>query len=363
MAASSGAFWDHLWIVGLCSIFLLLLVFPPGVAARIPLPKGTEDVRDLFASAPLVFHGRVLNVESREHRSIEEDVKHFDWDARNNQARIATFQVDRWYKGSSQLSTVKLQFDYGADAINGHDCIDLRQNTTWLVMARQRGDGVLEFSDDCEGGRPASSILSPYSSEAGVRQLQRDLIAGLQDLSWPIVQLGGVRRSLAQVIAKAERNKAFREGSYGALRCVAIDGWEPFASYDRHCPQCLVRHLKVKRAGGEVEEVKQYYHRYVVAMLLGPVLDVVLAIEPVLNEEAHSSAAPGAASIADGNTKVALPPAVPDVAKPAELVSNLSVPAAAPKALEMDASESVLPQRRPSMWAQKAERFAGSRSR
>jgi len=181
MAASSGAFWDHLWIVGLCSIFLLLLVFPPGVAARIPLPKGTEDVRDLFASAPLVFHGRVLNVESREHRSIEEDVKHFDWDARNNQARIATFQVDRWYKGSSQLSTVKLQFDYGADAINGHDCIDLRQNTTWLVMARQRGDGVLEFSDDCEGGLPASSILSPYSSEAGVRQLQRDLIAGLQD--------------------------------------------------------------------------------------------------------------------------------------------------------------------------------------
>ena len=100
-----------------------------------------------------------------------------------------------------------------------------------------------------------------------------------------------MRRALAQVIAKAERNKAFREGSYGALRCVAIDGWEPFASYDRHCPQCLVRHFKVKRAGGEVEEVKQYYHRYVVAMLLGPVLDVVLAIEPVLHEEARSDTA------------------------------------------------------------------------
>ena len=34
--------------------------------------------------------------------------------------------------------------------------------------------------------------------------------------------------------------------------------------------------------------MKQYYHRYVVALLLGPVLDVVLAIEPVLNEEARS---------------------------------------------------------------------------
>jgi hypothetical protein len=36
-----------------------------------------------------------------------------------------------------------------------------------------------------------------------------------------------------------------------------------------------------------MEKVKQYYHRYVVALLLGPALDVVLAIEPVLNEEAH----------------------------------------------------------------------------
>jgi hypothetical protein len=117
-----------------------------------------------------------------------------------------------------------------------------------------------------------------------VKAFSADVVANVLDK----LQLGGVRRALEQVIAKAERNKAFREGSYGALRCVAIDGWEPFASYDRHCPQCLVRHLKVKRAGGEVEEVKQYYHRYVVAMLLGPVLDVVLAIEPVLHEEAHS---------------------------------------------------------------------------
>jgi hypothetical protein len=97
-----------------------------------------------------------------------------------------------------------------------------------------------------------------------------------------------VRGALQQGMDKAERNKVFREGSYGSLRCVAIDGWEPFASYDRHCPQCLVRQVKVKPAGGEVEEVPQYYHRYVVALLFGPVLDVVLAIEPVLNEEART---------------------------------------------------------------------------
>src|SRR6266851_4646395 len=117
-----------------------------------------------------------------------------------------------------------------------------------------------------------------------VKVFSADVVANVLDK----LLVGGVRASIEEVIARAERNKVFRDGSYGGLRCVAIDGWEPFSSYNRHCSHCLVRHIKIKRAGGEVEEVKQYYHRYVVALLLGPVVDVVLAIEPVLNEEAHS---------------------------------------------------------------------------
>jgi SEC-C motif len=117
---------------------------------------------------------------------------------------------------------------------------------------------------------------------SGVKAFSADVVANVLDK----LSLSSVRRALEEVIAKAERNKAFREG-YGSLRCVAIDGWEPFASYDRHCPHCLTRQVKVKRGRGEVEEVTQYYHRYVVAMLLGPVIDVVLALEPVLNEEAR----------------------------------------------------------------------------
>lgn len=108
-----------------------------------------------------------------------------------------------------------------------------------------------------------------------------DVVANVLDK----LRLDGACAAIETVIHRAERNKAFREG-YGALRCVAMDGWEPFSSYDRHCPHCLVRSVKVKRAGGEVEQVPQYYHRYVVAMLVDPVMDVVLAIEPVLNEEA-----------------------------------------------------------------------------
>jgi hypothetical protein len=119
-------------------------------------------------------------------------------------------------------------------------------------------------------------------STPDVKAFSADVVANVLDK----LDLGGVSDAIGDVLGRAERNKVFREGSYGALRCAAIDGWEPFASYDRHCPHCLVRQVKVKRAAGEVEEVPQYYHRYVVAMLVGPVLDVILAIEPVLNEEA-----------------------------------------------------------------------------
>lgn len=125
--------------------------------------------------------------------------------------------------------------------------------------------------------------LIGYQPTPEVKAFSVDVVANVLDK----VHLPGLRGALEQVVEKAERNKVFREGSYGGLRCVAIDGWEPFASYDRHCPHCLVRRVKGKRSGGEVEEVEQYYHRYVVALLLGPVVDVVLGIEPVLNEEAR----------------------------------------------------------------------------
>jgi hypothetical protein len=127
-------------------------------------------------------------------------------------------------------------------------------------------------------GRRPTPQLKAFSAEVVANVLDK-------------LDLGPVRAAIEAVIGKAERNKVFREGSWGALRCVAIDGWEPFASYRRHCPHCLVRKVKVKRADGQLEEMQQYYHRYVVAMLLGPVTDVVLAIEPVLNEEARRDTA------------------------------------------------------------------------
>ncbi len=118
----------------------------------------------------------------------------------------------------------------------------------------------------------------------GTKAFSAEVITNVLDK----LDLDGLRNGIEDVNWTAERNKAFREGSYGTLRCVAIDGWEPFSSYDRHCSHCLVRKVKRKNPDtGEIEEVDQYYHRCVVAMLVGPLLDIVLDVEPVLSADAR----------------------------------------------------------------------------
>ena len=118
----------------------------------------------------------------------------------------------------------------------------------------------------------------------GVKAFSAEVVYNVLDK----LDLDDARNAIEDVIWQAERTKAFRDSSYGTQRCVAVDGWESFCSYDRHCAHCLTREVSVKNpTTGEVEKRTQYYHRYVVAMLIGPVLDVVLDLEPVLNAEAR----------------------------------------------------------------------------
>ena len=99
-----------------------------------------------------------------------------------------------------------------------------------------------------------------------------------------------VRAVVTQLVAKAERNKVFREGWYGALRYGALDGWEPIQSYHRHCASCLVRRVTVKARDGSCVQVDQYYHAYVVAMLLDARFDLVLDCEPLLPSDLRERA-------------------------------------------------------------------------
>ena len=97
-----------------------------------------------------------------------------------------------------------------------------------------------------------------------------------------VTELESVRELGIGIVEQAERNKVFREGWHWALRYVALDGWEPVKSWNRHCKGCLVRSVRVKDRKGEVREIDQYYHRFVVAMLIDERFDLLLDIEPVL---------------------------------------------------------------------------------
>ena len=100
-----------------------------------------------------------------------------------------------------------------------------------------------------------------------------------------VMELESVHRISQGIVSQAERNKVFREGWHGALRYVAIDGWEPICSQQRHCSDCLVRQVKVKQRDGEIIRRPQFYHRYAVAILIDKRFDLVLDIEPLLPQQ------------------------------------------------------------------------------
>jgi hypothetical protein len=99
-----------------------------------------------------------------------------------------------------------------------------------------------------------------------------------------VMSFQSVQRMYVGMVSQAERNKVFREGWHGALRNFAIDGWEPIASFKRHCSSCLTRQV-TKEVRGEKVKVPQYYHAYVVALFLDDRFNVLLDFEPLLPKD------------------------------------------------------------------------------
>lgn len=101
-------------------------------------------------------------------------------------------------------------------------------------------------------------------------------------------QVPTARHAVVELIRQTERNKVFREGWHGALRVVAIDGWEPFSSYERHCDACLTREIRFTGRDGAEYRRTQYYHAFVVAMLIDEKLDAVLDMEPIRSADVRA---------------------------------------------------------------------------
>jgi hypothetical protein len=205
--------------------------------------------------------------------------------ARPSRERLEPVEHDPWVCGSTRLRSFLAYAEkvYGLRALlaGGADARREPKTSAAQVLAAIFFCGLLRVR--------SLNALEPKLAE---RQFLRllDTPLDLQKLcsadtlsrSLRTMDISSLRRLLVAPLAKAERNKVFREGWIGTLRVVAVDGWEPITSFHRHCAECLTRKVKVKRADGSLAEVDQYYHRYVVAMLIDERLDLALDIEPLL---------------------------------------------------------------------------------
>ena len=159
------------------------------------------DVRALAEMASTVFRGHVLTVTPMTTNTET-----------GRPESIAKIQVDRWYRGKGSTEAL-LHFAY-TGAGGGHDCIDFRPDTHWIVFAVQK-NGQLEMIDDCEGALTVSPRLGPDIANADwLVQMEADFLAGLNDYDSAarlasIQRLGGLklpssRDALHRVIEKGD---------------------------------------------------------------------------------------------------------------------------------------------------------------
>ncbi len=121
-----------------------------------------------------------------------------------------------------------LRFKYSGEIFaNGHDCIDFRPETYWVVFAVEK-DSQMEMIDDCEGALTISSLLGPkLAYEDWLAQMEIDFLAGLDDHDSEarlvsIQRLGGLRLpssrdALHRVIENGDEAES-KWAVYAALR-------------------------------------------------------------------------------------------------------------------------------------------------
>ena len=161
---------------------LAMFLFTAQSWCRLMLPPSMADVRELAEKAPLVFRGHVLTVTpTATNTGLGARVE-----------SIAKIQVDRWYRGKGSTEAL-LRFAYSGEIFaNGHDCIDFRPETYWIVFAKN--DGPMEMIDDCEGALTISPLLGPDLSNADwLIQMQADFLAGLNDHD-SVARLASIQR-------------------------------------------------------------------------------------------------------------------------------------------------------------------------
>jgi hypothetical protein len=164
-----------------CSLFLFVAQLSAHLV-RLTLPSSMIDVREMAREAPLVFRGYVLGVIPLTSNAEP---------GAGNQY-LATIHVDRWYRGKGPTEEM-LRFAYGSFMSNGHDCIDFRPETYWVVFAHEE-NGQLGLIDDCVGALTVSPLLGrDLETSDWLAQMEADFLAGLNDHD-PASRLASIQR-------------------------------------------------------------------------------------------------------------------------------------------------------------------------
>jgi hypothetical protein len=191
-------------IVCLIGLTLVWLSTPVPLCARLRVSPGQEDVRDLAKRAPLVFRGKVVQLQlTRDEPELREG--------------IAVIGVERLYRGNIRFrnsSRFRVRFVYSAgNSFDGHNCVNLVLDSFWIFFAQPHDATGLELFDDCEGALAISRLHAPQISADALSQMEADFKAGLSD-SDSEARLASIQR-LAGLGLPASR-EALREFiSYG----------------------------------------------------------------------------------------------------------------------------------------------------
>jgi hypothetical protein len=101
----------------------------------------------------------------------------------------------------------------------------------------------------------------------------------------------GLRQGLAGCVKILKQNKALESCKINGLLFLSLDANEHFASRSRCCPACCQRQIEETGPEGQKHKVTEYYHRYVLAQINGPKINVPLDAEPIRPGEEECAAA------------------------------------------------------------------------
>jgi hypothetical protein len=189
----------------------LLWLAPSKLWSRLEVPPATVDLTPFTSTAPRIFRAVVRDVSAMQsHRRVF--------------SAVVRLQVQRWYRGEGASDA---SLHYETSHFSGHNCIDFKPGTHWLIFATEE-NGYLKLVDDCYGAVAVSPMIAPaLQSPDMLAQIEADLTAGLADSDragrlLSIQRLGGLksassRPALRSVIERGdatERNWA----TYAALR-------------------------------------------------------------------------------------------------------------------------------------------------